>query len=73
MDPRKKMEEHKRRKITNEEVTMEFNNMPPVENFICRQTLRFLGKLVRINDKQKQKKATCMDTNITKKGSTEKN
>ena len=43
-------------KITNNEVRTDFNNIPPVQDFIGRHTLRFLGKIIRTNDKHIQKK-----------------
>ena len=51
-----KWEKMKEERITNDEVRTEFNNIPPVEDFIGRHTLRFLGKIVRTNDRQIQKK-----------------
>jgi len=46
----------KEERITNDEVRSEFNNIPPVEDFIGRYTLRLLGKIVRTDDRQTQKK-----------------
>ena len=49
-------EKMKEERITNNEVRTDFNNIPPVQDFIGRHTLRFLGKVIRKNDRQIQKK-----------------
>jgi len=46
----------KEERITKDEVRTEFNNIPPVKDFIGRCTLRLLGKIIRPNDRQMQKK-----------------
>ena len=51
-----KWEKTKEERITKNEVRSEFNNIPPVEDFIGRYTLRLLGKIVRTDDRQTQKK-----------------
>jgi len=55
MDPWNKMGEDERG-ITNNEVRTNFNNIPPVQDFFGKCTLRFLGKIVRTNDRKIQKK-----------------
>ena len=51
-----KWEKMKEERITNDKVRTVFNNIPPVQDFISKCTLRFLEKIVRTNDRQIQKK-----------------